>query len=313
KEKQDGFDDISAIRHTPSLPWSRRAGGPFGRPHPGRMAPAPHRKDPCAPARGNPQGHRLASRKFGGRQGQAKPSRSSVTSKAGTTTGPPRPCYRACRKYIGQAAAIPFSVGFFHDNVVFEAFLVRQQARRTELSSGPQSRGRSLVFFLVPDFTLLPFTAAVETLRIANRMLGHEAYTWRLCSADGEKVRSSAGIALEVNASVADERRNLAGENRPNMVLVCSGIEIERYHNKTVNAWLRESYNRGIAVGSLCTGAHVLAQAGLLNDKRCAIHWENLPGFAEAFPKVEVYADLYEVDGNIHTCAGGTASLDMML
>lgn len=181
------------------------------------------------------------------------------------------------------------------------------------MSSGPQSRGRSLVFFLVPDFTLLPFTAAVETLRIANRMLGHEAYTWRLCSADGEKVRSSAGIALEVNASVADERRNLAGENRPNMVLVCSGIEIERYHNKTVNAWLRESYNRGIAVGSLCTGAHVLAQAGLLNGKRCAIHWENLPGFAEAFPKVEVYADLYEVDGNIHTCAGGTASLDMML
>tara|TARA_R110002012_G_scaffold250308_1_gene428022 strand:- start:1194 stop:1964 length:771 start_codon:yes stop_codon:yes gene_type:complete len=97
------------------------------------------------------------------------------------------------------------------------------------------------------------------------------------------------------------------------MVLVCSGIDIEQYGNKTVNAWLRETYNRGIAVGSLCTGAHVLAQAGLLNGKRCAIHWENLPGFSEAFPQAEVYADLYEVDGNIYTCAGGTASLDMML
>lgn len=172
---------------------------------------------------------------------------------------------------------------------------------------------RTLVFFLVPNFTLLPFTAAVETLRIANRMLGYEAYAWRLCSTDGEKVHSSAGIAVEVNSSVADERKNLGGENRPNMVLVCSGIEIEQYQNKTVNAWLRETYNRSIAVGSLCTGAHVLAQAGLLNGKRCAIHWENLPGFAEAFPQVDVYADLYEVDSNLYTCAGGTASLDMML
>jgi transcriptional regulator GlxA family with amidase domain len=176
-----------------------------------------------------------------------------------------------------------------------------------------QSKKRSIVFFLVPNFTLLPFTAAIETLRIANRMLGYSAYTWRLCSANGEKVYSSSGICLEADSSLADERRHLSGENRPNMVLVCSGVYVEEFQNKSVNAWLRETYNRGIAVGSLCTGAHVLAQAGLLNGKRCAIHWENLPGFAEAFPQAEVYADLYEVDSNIYTCAGGTASLDMML
>lgn len=172
---------------------------------------------------------------------------------------------------------------------------------------------RSIVFFMVPQFTMLPFTAAVETLRIANRMLGYDAYEWRLASIDGLKVTSSSGIALEANTSLAEERKCISGENRPSMVLVCSGIDIDQYVNKSVNAWLREVNNRGIAVGSLCTGAHVLAQAGLLNGKRCAIHWENLPGFSEAFPQVEVYADLYEVDGNIYTCAGGTASLDMML
>ncbi len=172
---------------------------------------------------------------------------------------------------------------------------------------------RTLVFFLVPNFTMLPFSAAIETLRIANRMLGYAAYTWRLASADGGKVESSSGIALEVNSSLADERRFLGGENRPSMVLVCSGVDVEQYSNKSVSAWLRETYNRGVAIGSLCTGAHVLAQAGLLNGKRCAIHWENLPGFSEAFPQAEVYADLYEIDGNIYTCAGGTSSLDMML
>lgn len=172
---------------------------------------------------------------------------------------------------------------------------------------------RSLVFFLVPNFSMLPFSAAIETLRIANRMLGYEAYSWRLASTDGQQVLASSGIGIEVNSSLADERKSLSGENRPSMVLVCSGVHVEEFHNKSVNAWLREVHNRGIAVGSLCTGAHVLAQAGLLTGKRCAIHWENLPGFAEAFPQADVYADLYEIDGNIYTCAGGTASLDMML
>ncbi len=116
-----------------------------------------------------------------------------------------------------------------------------------------------------------------------------------------------------MNGSLADERKLLGGEGRPSMVLVCSGVQVEAFNNKSVNAWLREVYNRGVAVGSLCTGAHVLATAGLLNGKRCAIHWGNLPGFAEAFPQADVYADLYEIDSNIYTCAGGTASLDMML
>lgn len=176
-----------------------------------------------------------------------------------------------------------------------------------------QVKKRSLVFFLVPEFSMLPFSAAIETLRIANRMLGYDAYSWRLCSTDGEKVVSSSGIAIEVNSSLADERKYLGGESRPSMVLVCSGVQVENFYNKSVNAWLREVYNRGVAVGSLCTGAHVLAAAGLLTGKRCAIHWENLPGFAEAYPQAEVYADLYEIDSNIYTCAGGTASLDMML
>lgn len=149
----------------------------------------------------------------------------------------------------------------------------------------PLTKKRSLVFFLVPNFSMLPFSAAIETLRIANRMLGYEAYTWRLASTDGQKVYSSAGIALEVNTSLADERKYLGGESRPSMVLVCSGVYVEDFQNKSVNAWLREAYNRGIAVGSLCTGAHVLASAGLLTGKRCAIHWENLPGFSESFPR----------------------------
>src|SRR6478672_4873793 len=116
----------------------------------------------------------------------------------------------------------------------------------------PLTKKRSLVFFLVPHFSMLPFSAAIETLRIANRMLGYPAYVWRLASVDGQKVSSSSGISIEVNTSLADERRHLSGEGRPNMAIVCSGIYVEEFQNKSVSAWLREVYNRGVSVGSLC-------------------------------------------------------------
>ncbi|WP_407941274.1 GlxA family transcriptional regulator [Mesorhizobium xinjiangense] len=160
---------------------------------------------------------------------------------------------------------------------------------------------------------MVAFATALEPLRSANRMLGYEAYSWRLASLDGTPVRASNGVECGVETSLEIERRKLAGPERPTMVVVCGGIDVEKYTNKTVFAWLREEYNRGVAIGGLCTGAYLLAAAGLLSNKRCAIHWENLPGFAEKFPKVDVYADLFEIDQNIYTCAGGTAALDMVL
>lgn len=179
--------------------------------------------------------------------------------------------------------------------------------------SGARRTKRSFVFFLIPDFTMVAFATAIEPLRLANRMLGYAAYEWRLSSVDGRPVAASNGVEVAVNTSLEDERRKMMGADRPSMVVVCTGINVERYSNRTVFAWLREEYNRGVAVGGLCTGAHVLAAAGLLSGKRCAIHWENLPGFQEAFPKANPIADLFEIDQNIYTCAGGTASLDMIL
>ncbi len=172
---------------------------------------------------------------------------------------------------------------------------------------------RSFVFFLVPDFTMIAFATALDPLRSANRMLGYEAYRWRLSSIDGKPVRASNGVECAVDTSLEEERKKMSGADRPNMAIVCSGVEVEKYHNRSTFAWLREEYNRGVAIGGLCTGAHILAAAGLLSNKRCAIHWENLPGFSEAFPKANVFADLFEIDQNIYTCAGGTAALDMML
>ena len=169
----------------------------------------------------------------------------------------------------------------------------------------------TVAFLLVPSFSMIAFTSAVEPLRIANRLSGRILYRWPVISKDGAPVAASNGISVQVD--LAMDRLELGPGADRLAVLLCSGIGAERYRDREVFALLRRLDRRGVTLGALCTGAHVLARAGLLNGHRCTIHWENLPGFLEAFPDVEASADLFEIDGKRLTCSGGTAALDLML
>lgn len=172
---------------------------------------------------------------------------------------------------------------------------------------------KTFVFVLIPDFSLMAFSTAIDPLRIANRQVGEKVYHWRVVSADGEPVKASNGVTVSVDGSIEDERKRLFSLERNDMTIVCSGVRIEQFNHKALNAWLRSLANRKIPIGGLCTGAWILASAGLLYGKRCAIHWENLPAFAEKFPEVIPFSNLFEIDDGIYTCAGGISSLDLMM
>lgn len=174
-------------------------------------------------------------------------------------------------------------------------------------------RRRLFSFYLVPEFTLLAFSSALEALRLANLTVGFEAYAWRFVSEDGRCVKSSCGLDLATHVSLSEERSFLAGRSRPSVAVVCGGMNVQSHRSRPAAAWLRECRRRGVALASLCTGSDVLADAGLLDGRRCTIHWENLPDFAERFPALQVSAGVYEIDGDVYTCAGGSASFDMML
>ena len=100
---------------------------------------------------------------------------------------------------------------------------------------------------------------------------------------------------------------------RDDVVIACGGTEIAREATRPVLTWLRKQARGGATVGAVCTGAWVLAEAGLLDGRKATIHWENHDGFAEAFPQVDLYRSVFVNDGNRLTAAGGTSSIDMML
>lgn len=180
------------------------------------------------------------------------------------------------------------------------------QSRRSLAMSGGDQPPRRFVLVLMDQFTLLPFTSAVEVLRIANRLAGAKLYDYVYASKDGLPVSCSAGITMQVD-------QGLVELDREDSVLICGGLHVAKATTKPLLNWIRREARRGVCVGGLCTGAHVLAAAGLLDGKRATIHWENADGFAEAFPEVIHERSVFTLEQGRMTAAGGTSSLDLML
>jgi transcriptional regulator GlxA family with amidase domain len=175
----------------------------------------------------------------------------------------------------------------------------------------PMREPERFAFVLVPNFSMIAFASALEPLRIANRMADRELYSWQIVSKAGGPVRASNACLVMTDQSLADVA--IGPGRNSSIVILCSGLGAERIHDRELFAWLRRADRAGTSIGAVCTGAHLLARAGLLEGHRCTIHWENLPGFVEEFPEIEVTADLFAVDRNRLTCSGGTAALDLML
>ncbi len=171
---------------------------------------------------------------------------------------------------------------------------------------GAGTRPREIVFALVPDYSFIAFSCAVEPLRMANRMRGEQLYRWRIVSVGGAPVASSSGLSVQIDG-------DLGSVENADLVIVCAGEQVQRHVDKTCLAWLRRLAQRRIQLGAICTGAYLLARADLLGGYRCTIHWENLASLREEHPDITVTSELFEIDRDRYTCSGGVAPLDMML
>ena len=165
---------------------------------------------------------------------------------------------------------------------------------------------RRFVFVLLDNFTMLCFAAAVESLRIANRTAGVQLYTWTIIGEGGETATCSNGCVFQLDDDLAELERD-------DTIMLCGGIDVQKATTKRILNWLRREARRGATIAGLCTAGYTMAKAGLLEDKRATIHWENQDSFAEEFHDVELTKSVFVIDGNRITTAGGTASLDLMI
>tara|TARA_R110001583_G_scaffold103458_1_gene250682 strand:- start:6532 stop:7494 length:963 start_codon:yes stop_codon:yes gene_type:complete len=164
----------------------------------------------------------------------------------------------------------------------------------------------SFAFFLVPQYSMISLLSAIEPLRIANRLSGQQLYSWKLVTEDGSSVQASNGMSLLTDMSMHD--MGLISK-----LIICSSFNPEDYDHKAAFNWFQQLSRKGIIIGALDTGCHILARAGLLDGYQVTMHWEAVPAFKEEFPNIVVVDKLFEIDRNRISCAGGIAALDMML
>ena len=157
-------------------------------------------------------------------------------------------------------------------------------------------------FYLTHAFSMMAFIAALEPLRIANRLSGQHLYSWRIVSQDGLPVTPTNG-SMQVPA-------DYSLDNSPDfkVLFVAGPFDPLPYKNVQLFKWLNRLGRRDVIIGGIDTGSHILARSGLLRGKRCTIHWENMQGFVNEFPELQASHEIYEYDNNRLTCAGGTAA-----
>ncbi len=158
-------------------------------------------------------------------------------------------------------------------------------------------------FIVLPGFQMMS-VASLSVFELANSEMGEPVYDLRLLSESGGSVRSSMGF------SVATEPFSNANFD----TLMVGGSAVAGSLTPGVIKFLRRALTRSRRVASTCTGAFVLAEAGLLDGRRATTHWHRARDLQARFPMVKVEEDrIFIVDGPVWTSAGMTAGIDLAL
>ena len=164
-------------------------------------------------------------------------------------------------------------------------------------------------FILLPNFTLLPFAAFVDCLRLAadegdrSRQIN---CSWTIMAPDLRLVRSSSGVEVQPSETFVDPARF-------DYIVVVGGI-LHRGPQiaEATLTYLQAAATKRVSLVGVCTGTFALIRAGLMSSRRCCVSWYHYQDLTERFPDVVPVADqLFVVDGDRITCAGGTSAADL--
>ncbi|MFF7244095.1 GlxA family transcriptional regulator [Embleya sp. NPDC008237] len=167
-------------------------------------------------------------------------------------------------------------------------------------------RRRNVAVLGYDGVRLMDVTAPLEVFGTAERLGG--AYTLTLCSPTGAPVTTSAGTRLVVDAAATE----IDGAHT---LVVPGSVD---FPHRAPSAELLEAVTALAAtsgrIASVCTGAFLLARAGLLDGRRAVTHWRHTAVLARRYPSVSVEPDaIFVRDGSVYTSAGVTAGIDLAL
>jgi transcriptional regulator GlxA family with amidase domain len=157
-----------------------------------------------------------------------------------------------------------------------------------------------------PDFQLLDAAGPISVFEIAGRKAGAAASIRVLSEVPGP-VRSSSGVEMLA--------RGLRSASSISTLIVAGGLGVrEASQSAKILAFVRAVARRDVRVASVCSGAYILAEAGLLDGLRATTHWQRTGHFLKTYPGVRLEPDkIFVRDGGIWSSAGISAGIDLAL
>lgn len=145
----------------------------------------------------------------------------------------------------------------------------------------------------------------VEPLRAANMLSGRSLYDWKFLSLNREPVTSSSGLQVAPHEELSKAQGN--------MLVVMPSYGFLGHAGWKTQAALRSAATRFDVLAGMDTGSWLLAEAGLLEQYRATIHWEELTNFSERFPEVNTRRERFVIDRDRVTCSGAMAAFDLVM
>jgi transcriptional regulator GlxA family with amidase domain len=162
---------------------------------------------------------------------------------------------------------------------------------------------------IFPDFQLLDAAGPISVFEIASRQAGAAKGTTTI------RVMAEAPGAVHSSSGVEMLARGLRSSGAISTLIVAGGEGVlAAAGSARILAFVKAAAKRGVRIASVCSGAYILAEAGLLDGRRATTHWRRTRHFLSAYPKVRLEADrIFVQDGNIWSSAGISAGIDLAL
>ena len=161
-------------------------------------------------------------------------------------------------------------------------------------------------FLLLPQFSLSAWALAADALTRANVLAERRVFETLTLSLEGERVRAGCGVDITTDLTLSYAPRLDALFIVAEDAQLPVDVELLQRHLALLSP-------DKLFIAGLDTGSYWMARAGLLSGYRATLHWQEINRFTEEFPDVIVSSNLYEIDRNRGSCAGGAATLDFML
>ena len=160
--------------------------------------------------------------------------------------------------------------------------------------------------YIYDDAEVMDFSGPFEVFSVASRFLPDDDKFSVALIGEAETVTARGGYKVLTHHTIASHPPL-------DVLIVVGGVHTAELKKEPVLDWVRTQARTARQVASVCTGAFILAEAGILTNQRVTTHWEDIPDLRAAYPRLEVVENVRWVDDGIVTSAGISAGIDMSL